>query len=99
VHSYDHLAILPYPSNYTQDWPMRGGGQYTMRPVQPDDANMLQDFVRSLSDKSRYYRFVSSMRELSVRMLARYTLIDYDREMALVAVCKQRTPIAGNSLA
>ncbi len=92
VHSYDHLAILPYPSNYTQDWPMRGGGQYTMRPVQPDDANMLQDFVRKLSDKSRYYRFVSSMRELSVRMLARYTLIDYDREMALVAVYKQRTP-------
>jgi len=94
LHSYDHLAILPYPSNYTQDWPMRGGGQYTLRPVQPDDANMLQDFVRKLSDQSRYYRFVSSMRELSLPMLARYTLIDYDREMALVAVCKQRLPSA-----
>jgi acetyltransferase len=94
LHSYDHLAILPYPSNYTQDWPMRGGGQYTLRPVQPDDANMLQDFVRKLSDQSRYYRFVSSMRELSLPMLARYTLIDYDREMALVAVCKQRLPNA-----
>ena len=90
VHHYDHLAILPYPSNYTQDWPMRGGGQYTLRPVQPDDASMLQAFVRALSEKSRYYRFVSSMRELSVRMLARYTLIDYDREMALVAIYKQR---------
>jgi acetyltransferase len=92
LHHYDHLAILPYPSNYTQDWPMPGGGQYTLRPVQPDDATMLQDFVRKLSDQSRYYRFVSSMRELSVSMLARYTLIDYDREMALVAVCKERAP-------
>jgi acetyltransferase len=48
--------------------------------------------VRKLSDQSRYYRYVSSMRELSVPMLARYTLIDYDREMALVAVCKERAP-------
>ncbi len=91
LHSYDHLSILPYPSSYTQEWPMRGGGQYTLRPIQPDDAEMLQAFVRKLSDRSRYYRFVSSLRELSVPMLARYTLIDYDREMALVAVYKERT--------
>ena len=89
---YDHLAILPYPSNYTQEWPMRGGGHYLLRPVQPDDASMLQELVRSLSEKSRYYRFASSLRELSVQMLARYTLIDYDREMALVALQTQRTP-------
>ncbi len=92
AHRYDHLAILPYPSNYAQDWPLRGGAQYTMRPIQPDDATMLQEFMRKLSDKARYYRFVSSMREHSERMLARYTLIDYDREMALVAVYKQRAP-------
>ena len=30
-------------------------------------------------------RFVSMMRELTPRMLARYTLIDYHRELALVA--------------
>ena len=92
THNYAHLAILPYPSNYTREWPMRGGGQYTLRPVQPDDASMLQDLVRGLSEKSRYYRFASSLRELSVPMLARYTLIDYDREMALVAVQTLRTP-------
>ena len=51
AHNYDHLAILPYPANYTQEWPMRGGGQYTLRPVQPDDASMLQDLVRGLSEK------------------------------------------------
>ena len=92
THRYDHLAILPYPSQYTQEWPMRGGGQYTTRPIQPDDASMLQDFMRKLSDEARYYRFISSTREHSERMLARYTLIDYDREMALVAICKQRAP-------
>lgn len=92
AHKYDHLAILPYPAAYTQQWPLRGSGLYTLRPVQPDDAFMLQEFVRGLSEKSRYYRFASSLRELSVPMLAKYTLIDYDREMALVAVQTLRTP-------
>jgi acetyltransferase len=99
LHRYDHLAILPYPSDYTQEWPMPGGGRFTLRPVQPDDADMLQSFVRKLSDQSRYYRFVSSLRELSVPMLARYTLIDYDREMALVAIYKERAPTGNGEFA
>ncbi|GIZ51779.1 bifunctional acetate--CoA ligase family protein/GNAT family N-acetyltransferase [Noviherbaspirillum aridicola] len=87
---YPHLAILPYPSDREQEWPLRGGGQFTLRPVRPDDAEMLQDFVRRMSPESRYFRFVSTMRELPLRMLARFTLIDYDREMALVAVHEGR---------
>ena len=90
-HSYNHLSILPYPAQYEQLWPLRGGGEYTVRPVQPDDAQMLQDLVQGLSTESRYFRFVSSMHELPPAMLARFTLIDYDREMALVAVHKTRT--------
>ena len=87
---YNHLAILPYPSQHEQLWPLPGGGEYTVRPIHPDDASMLQEFVRSLSPESRYFRFVSSMQELPATMLARFTLIDYDREMALVAVCRER---------
>ncbi len=90
AHNYSHLAILPYPSKHEQIWPMPGGGDYTVRPIQPDDATMLQDFVRQLSPESRYFRFVSSMQELPPNMLARFTLIDYDREMALVAVIRER---------
>lgn len=87
---YDHLAILPYPSSQEREWPMKGGGIYTVRPIHPDDAEMLQAFTRGLSDESRYFRFASTMPEMPARMLARYTLIDYDREMALVAVLKER---------
>lgn len=88
--NYNHLAILPYPSQHEQVWPLSGGGEYIVRPIHPDDASMLQTFVRSLSPESRYFRFVSSMQELPATMLARFTLIDYDREMALVAVCRER---------
>ncbi len=92
AHNYNHLAILPYPAQHEQFWPMRGGGQYVVRPIHPDDANMLQELVRSLSQESRYFRFVSSLTELPPAMLSRFTLIDYDREMALVAVYKERKP-------
>jgi acetyltransferase len=86
VRHYNHLAILPYPSQHEQLCPLAGGGEYIVRPVHPDDAEMLQAFVRSLSPESRYFRFVSSMQELPATMLSRFTLIDYDREMALVAL-------------
>jgi acetyltransferase len=88
--NYAHLAILPYPARYEQVWPLRGGGEYTIRPIHPDDAQMLQDLVHGLSAESRYFRFVSSMTELPPAMLSRLTLIDYDREMALVAIHRTR---------
>jgi acetyltransferase len=86
--TYGHLAILPYPAGQDREWPLKGGGMYTIRPIHPDDAHMLQDLVRGLSQESRYFRFASTLPELPTRMLARFTLIDYDREMALVAVIK-----------
>ncbi len=92
TNSYSHLAILPYPARFDQIWPLPGGGEYSVRPIRPDDALMLQDLMHHLSPESRYFRFVSSITELPPTMLARFTLIDYDREMALVAVVKERTP-------
>ena len=88
---YKHLAILPYPAFYEQTWPLQGGGEYLVRPVRPDDAQMLQRLVRELSPESRYFRFVSQLAELPPSMLSRFTLIDYDHEMALVAVLRERS--------
>jgi acetyltransferase len=47
---------------------------------------MEQEFVKSLSAESKYYRFMNTLRELSQSQLVRLTQIDYDREMAFVAV-------------
>ena len=98
INNYNHLAILPYPARYAQVWPMTGGGEYTIRPIRPDDAQMLQAMMQHLSPESRYFRFVSSIAELPPTMLAKFTLIDYDREMALVAVAKERTPGADGAM-
>jgi acetyltransferase len=86
---YGHLAIMPYPAGQESEWPLKGGGVYTIRPIHPDDADRLQALIRSLSTESRYFRFASTLPELPLQMLARFTLIDYDREMALVAVRRE----------
>jgi len=62
------------------------GRFYTIRAIQPEDADRLQAFMRGLSDETRYFRFISTLAELPPTMLARFTQVDYDRELALVAL-------------
>lgn len=82
---YSHMAIYPYPAHLIQEWQMNDGKMVTIRPIRPEDAEMEQEFVRNMSDESRYARFMDTLRELTQAMLVRFTQIDYDREMALVA--------------
>ena len=87
---YPHMAIHPYPRHWVQRLALGEKQAGVLRPIRPDDAQALQDFIRHLSEQARYMRFVSMMRELTPRMLARYTQVDYDRELALVATVKGR---------
>lgn len=88
--SYDHMAILPYPTHLVSEETLADGQVYQLRPIRPEDGTALQSFVRGLSDRSRYFRFISALSELPPRMLARYTQVDYHREIALVAVLRPR---------
>lgn len=83
---HSHLAIMPYPSHLTRVLTTPDGASCTLRAIAPEDADRLQAFVKALSAESRYFRFISVLAELPPRMLVRYTQIDYDRELALVAV-------------
>ncbi|WP_353172549.1 bifunctional acetate--CoA ligase family protein/GNAT family N-acetyltransferase [Paracandidimonas soli] len=89
---YRHLAIHPYPRHLVREKTLKDGRRWLMRPIRPEDAEPLQELMRSLSDKTRYMRFVSMLRELTPHMLSRYTRIDYDRELALVATVKEPNP-------
>jgi acetyltransferase len=80
-----HMAIHPYPAHLVFEWPAQGGEIVNIRPIRPEDAEMEQAFVRRLSPESRYFRFMDTLRELTPAMLARFTQIDYDREMAFIA--------------
>ena len=89
---YPHMAIHPYPYRWVQHLQFSDAREWTLRPIRPEDAQALQEFIRGLSDRSRYMRFVSMMRELTPRMVARYTQIDYHRELALVATTSVPNP-------
>lgn len=89
---YPHMAIHPYPARLVRARQFDDGTEWVIRPIRPEDAQSLQEFIRGLSEQSRYMRFVSMMRELTPRMVARYTQIDYHRELALVATTQVPNP-------
>lgn len=85
---YSHLAIHPYP-NYLATSYQLPDKEIIIRPIRPEDAELEQEFTRNLSSESKYFRFMGYFREPSSMMLVRFTQIDYDREMALVAINKE----------
>lgn len=75
-----------YPVHLVSEWRAPDGTRVTVRPIRPEDAGVEKDFVKMLSPQARYFRFMSSIRELTPQMVARFTRIDYERDMAFVAI-------------
>lgn len=86
---YNQLVIHPYPKNLVSTHHLADNIDIRVRPICPEDAQLEQDFIKGLSEKSRYLRFMGHFKKLSSEMLIRFTQIDYDREMALIAIDEQ----------
>jgi len=84
--AYHHMSIHPYPANLVTHFQLPNGLDVTIRPIRPEDVDLERDLMHSLSDESRYFRFMRALQELTPEMLVRFTQIDYDHEMALIAV-------------
>jgi len=82
---YRHLVISPYPSNLQRHIQLSDGIKVHIRPIRPEDARIESEFVEGLSSQARYFRFMGTVQKLTQEMLIRFTQIDYDREMALIA--------------
>ncbi|MEO8485516.1 MAG: GNAT family N-acetyltransferase [Betaproteobacteria bacterium] len=92
---YGHMAIHPYPVELVGTMAVRDAPPLAVRPIRPEDAKLEQAFVSGLSDESRYFRFFYRLHELTPQMLARFTQVDYDREMALVALAPDPSASGG----
>ena len=86
AYSSGHAMSQPYPAHLASTWTAPDGQRVTIRPIRPEDAGIEREFVNALSPEARYMRFMSTLKELPPAMLARFTQVDYDREMALIAV-------------
>ncbi len=87
--TYGHMAIHPYPTHLIEHAQLPDGTDLIIRPIRPEDAELEQDFVRGLSEQTKYFRFMQALKELTPEMLVRFTQIDYDREMALIGVVEE----------
>jgi acetyltransferase len=83
---YSHMAIHPYPYQLTQSFQLANGTNIKIRPIRPEDAALEKDFHNHLSERTKYFRFMQALQELTPEMIVRFTQIDYDREMAFIAV-------------
>ena len=79
------LAIPPYPEELVEQWALDGEA-IEIRPIRPEDAEAEAALFHRLTPEDIRYRFFSMLRDLGPEQIARLTQIDYDREMAFVAV-------------
>lgn len=84
-HPHDRLAIRPYPQELEEkvSWM---GDPLLLRPIRPEDSEEHLRFFHALDPIDVRMRAFVQIRELQVSQLARFTQIDYDREMAFIAV-------------
>jgi acetyltransferase len=82
-------AIRPYPLQYTKDVQLGSGVQVRIRPIRPEDETLMIRFHATLSDRSvhlRYFAAIAFDQRTAHERLSRLCFIDYDRQMAFVAV-------------
>ena len=89
VKKYDHLVISPYPRELITEWTMRDGTEVLIRPIKPEDEPMERDLFNRISKQTEYFRFFGYLGKVTHEKLVRFTQIDYDREIALVAKVKE----------
>ncbi|GIH24553.1 GNAT family N-acetyltransferase [Acrocarpospora phusangensis] len=75
----------PYPAHWEADVVLSDGGTAHLRPIRPDDAELLRAFYSRLSDQTIYFRFFGPRPRLSDREIAWFTNVDYDDRVALIA--------------
>jgi acyl-CoA synthetase (NDP forming)/RimJ/RimL family protein N-acetyltransferase len=62
------------------------GSTAHVRPIRPDDGDRLVDLHARMSDRSRYFRFFSPKPRLTDKEVERFTHVDFNDRVALVAV-------------
>jgi acetyltransferase len=82
----ERLAIRPYPKELEEQATLKNGRKVSLRPIRPEDEAAHRAFIAKLSDDDMRMRFFGSVRrDFDHKDMARFTQIDYDREMAFIA--------------
>ena len=87
----ERLAIRPYPKELEEQLEI-GEEHILLRPIRPEDEPEHQAFLDGCDAQDIRFRFFGLVRGFTHTQLARFTQVDYDREMAFIAT--RETPDA-----
>ncbi len=82
------LAIRPYPQELEESSALPSGRQLLIRPIRPEDEPAHYELFKHFTPDDIRFRFFGMVRQFPHSEMARFTQIDYDREMAFVATGK-----------
>ncbi len=88
-------GITAPPAHWEGDVLLRDGRTAHIRPIRPEDDELMVEFYARVSDESKYYRFFSPMPVLSERDVRRFTQVDHLDRVALVVVLQERMIAVG----
>jgi len=94
----DRLAIRPYPRELEETITLADGARVFVRPIRPEDEPAHHAFHARLQPEDVRFRFFNLVRELPHSQMARFTQIDYDREMAFIALAADGAGAEGETL-
>lgn len=88
MNSTDDMSAGELPPGYPRDWEadvvLRDGSVAQVRPIRPDDVELLKEFHDRQSDESIYLRFFAPLKHLSDREATRFANVDYVQRVALI---------------
>lgn len=82
-----HYQIHRYPSTLIETRALAGSRLLTLRPVLPQDEELLAQLLRGLTPEARRYRFHGAV-TLSAAHLQQMSSVDYQQQMALVVTAQ-----------
>jgi acetyltransferase len=83
----ERFAIRPYPKELEERITFLGR-EILLRPIRPEDEPQHREFLSRVAPDDIMFRFLYSKRGFAHSELARFTQVDYDREMAFIATTK-----------
>lgn len=78
-----------YPEHLEAYRTTRTGLKILLRPVKISDEPLLKEFFYDLSDETLYRRFMSMRKDMPHDRLQNFVVIDYTRDMIILAVLKE----------
>jgi acetyltransferase len=87
---YAHLAIRPYPEEFIKQDRLADGRPVTLRPIRPEDEPLWLDLISRCSAETLHARFRYLFKSPSHQIATRYCVLDYDRELAIMAEIEEQ---------